>query len=65
MADYFWFTFLGSALFVGYPLVRGVIDWRDGRRRLGALGIGFSIAILSLSFIPLQTQAIKIDLPAN
>jgi len=44
-----------------YCLVRGIVDLRQGKYIWGTLGV-LSAVVLMLT--PLQTHAVKIDLPA-
>lgn len=53
------FGMLGACLFC---LVRGVLDCRRGHYVWGLLGIASG---LILAFMPIQTHAVKVDLPVE
>jgi hypothetical protein len=50
---------------IGYCLIRGVMDWRSGRRRLGLVGIIIGSLLMALPFLPLLTPVVTIDLRAR
>jgi hypothetical protein len=56
----FWMA--ASVLAMLYCLVRGALDLRQKRYLWGVLGILSSIAVGTM---PIQTHALKIDLPAS
>ncbi|KQO50962.1 hypothetical protein ASF14_08685 [Sphingomonas sp. Leaf257] len=53
------FAMLGACVFC---LVRGVLDCRRGHYVWGVLGIASG---LILAFMPIQTHAVKVDLPVE
>jgi hypothetical protein len=57
--------FVGLVAVVGaFCVVRGAVDLRARRYVWGGIGVVIGLAAL-LTPVPVQTQAVKIDLPAN
>ncbi len=55
--------FVGLVAVVGvFCLVRGLVDLRARRYAWGAIGVVIGVTVLCM---PVQTHAIKIDLPVN
>jgi len=52
---------LASLVAAVYCLVKAVIDIRDGRRLWGVIGLVSAVVFLTT---PIQTHAVKVDLPA-
>jgi threonine/homoserine efflux transporter RhtA len=53
------------AVLFGYPFIRGIIDWRGGRRRLGAFGIAVGLIVAALASVPFAANRVSITLPAR
>jgi uncharacterized membrane protein len=54
--------FVGLCLVALYCVVRVVLDIRQGRNLWAALGLA-ATAVIMLAPVPIQTHAVKIDLP--
>ncbi len=54
-------AFMPGAVVVGYFLIRGALDLRDGRRWLGSAGIAIGVGLVALLLLPHVTPRVTVD----